>query len=294
MRAPRARVGLSICSWAFIAIVGFAAVMMLNLGVSIFHTFSMLIATTFALKWITATSSAICVLVRSLSVIYVMLLFLNPIGAAKIAVAAITTALIPLCVYFRANRFHMMLLHAASIIEIAIMAQQPNGSFLGLADRLLSRQANSTFYGLPLPHTFGNRTCLDSGAVRNLIWPVGVAPVLEADKHIGSLPMTLAGGPSDEGLLWSSGEVRKKEGKYDQLISLGRLVHRGASVAWNSEHFQLWIPNRTSPIIATVEDYCPWIGADDTAALREFMREDRSHSGGLQEVDPALPQTLPL
>ena len=121
---------------------------------------------------------------------------------------------------------------------------------------------------------------MDSGAVRNLIWPVGVAPVLESDKHIGSLPMTLAGGPSDEGLLWSSGEVRKTGGKYDQLISLGRLVHRGASVAWNSEHFQLWIPNRTLPIIATVEDYCPWIGLDDTAELREFMREDRTHPGG--------------
>ena len=90
---------------------------------------------------------------------------------------------------------------------------------------------------------------------------------MDDDKAIGTLPMTLAGASSDKGILWRSGEVRKKDGIYDQLISLGRLVLRGAPVMWDKDKFQLWLPGRAEPRLAHVEDFCPWITEEVTEEL---------------------------
>ena len=81
----------------------------------------------------------------------------------------------------------------------------------------------------------GYRTCLDTGAERNLIRPRSVN--LTDDQPRVNIGLNLAGGSGDQGQLFKSGEVRKVGGTgvYDQLIAVGRAVMRGASFLYTPQ-----------------------------------------------------------
>ena len=92
--------------------------------------------------------------------------------------------------------------------------------------------------------------------------------------------MGLAGGAGDQGLIYNSGEVRKpfnekdpKKNHYDQLLSVGRLVRRGAKFEWSASECKITLPSG-KVIKAWVATDCPYVHDDDVLVLRNFSRED--------------------
>ena len=122
---------------------------------------------------------------------------------------------------------------------------------------------------------WGNRTCLDTGAERNLIWPRSAN--LSGDGIRAKIGLNLAGGSGDYGQLFKSGEVRKKDGFYDQLLAVGRLVARGAQFLYSPKACTVTLPTTPPKVIHAKigKGTCPYVSEADTLVLREFMREDR-------------------
>ena len=124
------------------------------------------------------------------------------------------------------------------------------------------------------------RRVLDSGATTNL-----VKNLLPNDWLVASQKMCLALGQTKEAAISFWGDVI---GGDQELISMGKFVHFGGRVLWDSPKVcELYIPGESSTweklFDVSIEKYCPLLTSEQALSIRQFIRAAESKESYIQQ-----------